>query len=76
MQLSWQSNRRGARQHLTSKSEEIPMAENEAKTCAHEPCTCTVTSGEKYCSDACHDAGAKEVEIACQCQHPACADSV
>jgi len=52
------------------------MAENEAKTCAHEPCTCTVTSGEKYCSDACHDAGAEEVEIACQCQHPACADSV
>jgi predicted RNase H-like nuclease len=63
----------GNRKELTK---EITMAENEAKTCAHEPCLCTVADSEKYCSDACRDAGSKEVEIACQCQHPACLDSV
>ncbi len=52
------------------------MAENEAKTCAHEPCLCTVAAHEKYCSDICREAGSREVEIACQCQHPACLDSV
>ena len=40
--------------------------------CEHEPCTCTVASGQKFCSDFCRDAGADEVEIACQCAHPAC----
>jgi hypothetical protein len=40
--------------------------------CAHEPCNCNVASGEKYCSDFCKDAGSNEVEIACDCGHPAC----
>jgi predicted nucleic acid-binding Zn ribbon protein len=48
------------------------MAESEAKMCAHEPCQCTVPAGQNYCSDSCRDAGSKEVEIACQCDHPAC----
>ncbi len=52
------------------------MPEHEANTCAHEPCQCTVPAGEKYCSDACRDAGREEVEIACQCNHPACPVSV
>ncbi len=44
----------------------------EEKVCAHEPCLCTVPAGQKFCSDFCHDAGADEVEIACECDHPAC----
>lgn len=48
------------------------MPDQEANLCAHEPCQCTVAKGEKYCSDWCRDAGADEVEIACECKHPAC----
>jgi len=48
------------------------MAEQEPKLCAHEPCNCTVPHGEKYCSDFCRDAGADEVEIACECNHLPC----
>jgi len=40
--------------------------------CGHLPCQCSVRSGEKYCGQACKDAGAKEVEIACQCDHAPC----
>lgn len=47
------------------------MAE-EQKQCAHEPCLCTVPHGEKFCSEFCKDAGSGEVEIACECGHPAC----
>ena len=47
------------------------MAE-EQKQCAHEPCNCTAPQGEKYCSEFCRDAGSREVEIACDCGHPAC----
>lgn len=47
--------------------------ENQNKLrCAHIPCTCEVKPGEKYCGDACRDAGKEEVEIACQCNHRAC----
>jgi hypothetical protein len=28
--------------------------------------------GRKYCSQFCKDAGSKEIEIACDCHHPAC----
>jgi hypothetical protein len=40
--------------------------------CAHLPCRCTAQANDKYCGPACKDAGAKEVEIACQCDHEAC----
>jgi hypothetical protein len=50
------------------------VADQKQKTCAHEPCQCTVPEHEKYCSDSCRDAGADEVEIACECGHPACND--
>jgi hypothetical protein len=48
------------------------MANQEKTTCAHIPCMCEVASGEKYCSEACRNAGSKDVEIACQCDHPTC----
>ena len=44
----------------------------ETVVCAHIPCRCAVTDGEKYCSESCRLAGDEEVEIACQCDHPAC----
>jgi hypothetical protein len=40
--------------------------------CAHLPCKCLATPGDKYCGQACKDAGSNEVEIACQCDHGAC----
>ena len=50
------------------------MADEKQKTCAHEPCLCMVEAHEKFCGDFCRDAGADEVEIACDCGHPACTD--
>ena len=51
---------------------ETLMSETEGKLCAHIPCACVVGSGEKYCSQACKDAGSSDVEIACECGHECC----
>jgi hypothetical protein len=40
--------------------------------CAHLPCKCIAPPNDKYCGQACKEAGSKEVEIACQCDHGAC----
>jgi hypothetical protein len=48
---------------------ETIMAQNK---CAHIPCLCVVADGEKFCSEPCQDAGAEEVEIACECGHESC----
>jgi hypothetical protein len=48
------------------------MANQKTKKCAHIPCLCDVRNGEEYCGEACRDAGGEDVEIACQCDHPAC----
>lgn len=50
------------------------MAEEKIEKCAHPPCRCTVTHGDKFCSQFCKDAGSEEVEIACDCGHAACKD--
>lgn len=50
------------------------MANETGKKCAHEICVCIPTDGKKYCSQFCEDAGSEEVEIACGCGHPACAE--
>ena len=47
------------------------MDEKQRK-CAHEPCNCDVQPGQKFCSEWCTDAGANEVEIACECGHEPC----
>jgi len=49
------------------------MANPEQKKCAHPSCECLAPAGEKYCSQLCEDAGDDEVEIACDCEHTACA---
>jgi len=47
---------------------------NENKKCDYSQCQCVVSENEKYCSDYCRDAqGEKEIEIQCDCKHPACA---
>ena len=38
--------------------------------CAHPTCECTVTAGQKYCSEYCKHA--PEIELHCNCQHPEC----
>jgi hypothetical protein len=48
------------------------MANQEKKKCAHIPCLCEVPPGQKYCGEFCQEAGGKDVEVACQCGHPAC----
>ena len=48
------------------------MTNQKTRKCAHIPCLCDVPKGEEYCGDACRDAGSEDVEIACQCDHPAC----
>ena len=44
--------------------------------CAHPDCTCTVTDGERYCSDYCLESAraesAKDIE-GCECGHAECA---
>jgi hypothetical protein len=45
---------------------------DEIKKCAHVPCLCVPSEGKKYCSQLCEDAGSSEVELACDCGHPAC----
>ncbi len=48
------------------------MANQKMKKGAHIPCLCDVPNGQEYCGDICREAGSEEVEIACQCGHPAC----
>lgn len=49
------------------------MTTSEQKKCAHLPCKCMALPGRKFCGQACEEAGSKEVEIACQCEHSPCA---
>jgi hypothetical protein len=48
------------------------MTTNPTVKCAHLPCQCLVQGSDKYCGQACMEAGSKEVEIACQCDHGSC----
>jgi len=48
------------------------MADKAQNKCAHPSCECVTALGEKYCSQFCKDAGAEELEIACDCGHSAC----
>jgi hypothetical protein len=48
------------------------MANRKTRKCAHIPCFCDVRDGAEYCGQSCRDAGSNNVEIACNCDHPAC----
>ena len=60
------------RYHPTGRKEDV-MSTEKSRKCAHIPCVCTTSQGEKYCGQPCKDAGSGEAEIACPCGHPACA---
>jgi len=51
------------------------MADKDKK-CAHPACICPTREDSKFCSTYCEDAGAYEVEIACDCGHAVCDDLV
>jgi hypothetical protein len=42
------------------------------KKCAHPACNCQVAANQKFCTQYCEDAGDDEIEIFCDCGHPAC----
>ena len=47
----------------------------EKRRCQHEGCTCDVTAGESWCSDACRDAEQghdKASATSCACGHSGC----
>jgi hypothetical protein len=48
------------------------MADSNKNKCKRIPCRCEVPSGQDYCGQICRDAGENDVEIACECGHPAC----
>jgi hypothetical protein len=42
--------------------------------CGYSACQCTVTGGQRYCSDYCSEANdVQETEIQCDCKHAPCA---
>jgi hypothetical protein len=47
------------------------MTTTESK-CAHIPCRCSTLPSDKYCGQACKEAGSEHVDIACQCDHGPC----
>ena len=53
------------------------MAQATENRRAHPNCTCPVSAGEKYCSQACSDAaeGGRSNER-CSCPHPQCASAM
>jgi hypothetical protein len=48
------------------------MNSHKTQKCQHIPCVCEVPVGEDFCGESCRNAGKEDVEIACQCDHPAC----
>ena len=56
----------------------VPNKLAELAKCAHGGCTCTVDSGEQYCSDYCASMANGDQatgEHECDCGHPECAAS-
>jgi len=53
------------------------MADAPQNRCAHPNCTCSVSAGEQYCSQACSDAAeAGRNNERCGCPHPQCATAM
>ena len=48
----------------------------EAKKCGHQSCYCLVDAGKIYCGPWCEGTKNSLDEIACECGHPACAETV
>ena len=53
------------------------MPEATHERCAHPKCTCPVSAGEKYCSQACSDAAeGSGPNDRCACPHPQCSSAM
>ncbi len=53
------------------------MAEAVQTKCAHPKCTCPVSDGQQYCSQACSDAAeGGSLSNNCGCSHPECASAI
>lgn len=53
------------------------MAEAVQNKCAHPKCTCPVSEGKEYCSQACSDAAENgSLSNNCGCDHPACIGAI
>ena len=48
------------------------LMKQEKKMCARIACFCAVPVGEEFCSELCRQAGSDGMEVACECDHPAC----
>jgi hypothetical protein len=48
---------------------------SEEKKCAHQTCHCLAGAGKIYCGPWCEAAKSHIDEIACECGHPACAET-
>jgi hypothetical protein len=57
---------------VKAEARRILMTSDTTTKCAHLPCQCAAKADDKFCGDACKEAGASEVEIACQCNHVPC----
>jgi len=53
---------------------ETPSKLAKLAKCAHESCTCTVSSGEQFCSDHCASMAGEDQSggDGCGCGHPEC----
>jgi hypothetical protein len=49
------------------------MNATDQNKCAHPQCSCPVSKGKEYCSEACEiSAAGNEVKGECGCDHPQC----
>jgi len=49
------------------------MNATDEKKCAHPQCSCLVSQGQEYCSEACEiSAVGNETKGECGCDHPQC----
>jgi hypothetical protein len=65
--------------HMETVAVESPGKLATLAKCAHDGCICTVSSGERFCSDYCAEQvnGAKAAtDDECNCGHPECAHAV
>src|SRR5579862_5241641 len=54
-----------------------PMAEAVQNKCAHPKCTCPVSEGTEYCSQACSEAAESgSLSNNCGCDHPGCIGAI
>ena len=52
---------------------EPDMNATDQEKCAHPQCSCPVSQGEEYCSEACEiSAAGSETKGECGCNHPQC----